>query len=114
METLLRIQQGDTWAREIIWTDENNQPVNLSGAQARMQMRAYYGAAEALLDLSSDPEIGGITLDPAGKINLLIEAEETAGLAAGLGVYDLEITFTGGVVKKLIWGNFLVAPEVTV
>lgn len=116
MEILLRIQQGDTWAREIIWTDENNQPVNLTGAQARMQMRAHYGAVDVLLDLSSDPDIGGITLDPAGKINLLIDAEDTAALAAGLslGVYDLKITFAGGVVKKLIWGNFLVMPEVTV
>jgi hypothetical protein len=111
METLLRIQQGDTWSLEIAWTDDEGQPVDLTGATAKMQMRPSAGSAVLVLELSSAN--GRIAVNPAGKLNLLVSAEDTGLLPVKSGVYDLEVTFTSGVVKKLIRGSYLVTPEVT-
>jgi hypothetical protein len=111
MDTILRIQQGDTWSLEIAWTDDEGLPVDLTGATAKMQMRPSAGSEVLVLELSSAN--GRIVVDPAGKINLLVSAEDTALLPAKSGVYDLEVTRTSGVVKKLIRGSYLVTPEVT-
>lgn len=111
MELALTIQQGDTYALDILWTDDvTQQPVDLTGASARMQMRSFYSSPAVVQELTVG---AGITIDPAGRITLLLSAVQTAALEAASGVYDLEVTFLSGVVKKVIQGRYTVNPEVT-
>ena len=110
-ERLLRIQQGDTWALEILLQDEQDQPVDLTGATAKMQLRPFPSSAVLVAELSTGNQ--RITVDPAGKIGSLLAAEVTAALPAKPGVYDLEVTFASGVVTKIIGGSYLVLAEVT-
>jgi len=67
-----------------------------------------------LVDLSSDPIVGGITLDPVeGTIYLQISAADTALLEPQMAEWDLEIDKGGGVVDPFLWGNCYIGAEVT-
>lgn len=113
MDTVnITIQQGDTYALDVQWIDDTTgQPVDLTDASARMQLRTYYSSPGVVLDLSTGT---GITIDAlTGRLTIVVPATQTAGLAAQSGVYDLEVTFASGVVKKVIRGTYTVDPEVT-
>lgn len=97
-------------------------PINLTGFIARMQIRPSIDSTTVLLELTT--ENGGITLGgAAGTIDLLADADATAlldfspstpaALAAGAGVYDLELEAADGEVTRLLQGNVVLDPEVT-
>jgi hypothetical protein len=75
-----------------------------------MQIRAYPLATPILYDASSDITLGGV----AGTITLLIPAADTATFTWWVGVYDLKLTSSSGVVTRLLEGSVAVSPEVTV
>lgn len=115
-EYSLRIEQGATLALSLVWADENGDPVDLTGATARAQVRAgarkggrnYVSGAEPLASLTCaipDPEEGRITVG--------LTAEETADLDFDGGVWDLEIELPGGTVRRILEGAAVLAQEVT-
>jgi hypothetical protein len=75
-------------------------------------------AANGALTLGASPTStlnAGITLiGAAGNIVLAIDASYTSKLASGSYVYDLELTSGSGNVTRLLEGQFVVTPEVTV
>lgn len=109
----LSIDQGATFTKTVTWkTGKPAVPVDLTGATARMQVRATLEATAVLVDLTT--ENGGITLgDAAGTVVLRIEAAATAAYAWRSGVYDLEVRFSDGTVRRLFSGSVSVSPEVT-
>jgi hypothetical protein len=87
-------------------------PMDLTGYTARMQARSSVGAADTLLDLTT--ENSGIVIDPAtGTIELRIDATDTAALAWTQGVYDLELVDATGFTTRLAQGSVSVEREVT-
>jgi hypothetical protein len=109
----LSIEQGATFTKTVTWkTGKPALPVDLTGCTARMQVREKIEAAEVLLSLSTTD--GRITLGGvAGTVNLRVEAEDTAEIVWKTGVYDLEIEFADGTVRRLFSGSIGVSPEVT-
>jgi hypothetical protein len=108
----LTIEQGATWEVVLTWGIDGA-PVNLSGYSARMQARETHEATTTVLSLTSSPA-AGITLGGAlGTITLAMTATQTAALAAGKYVYDLELVSTNGEVTRLVEGTLTVTPEVT-
>ncbi len=104
-------EQGATFSREIFWKDERKQPVDLTGYTARMQVRARTDASTTIVELTTANS--KITLTPStGKIALTISASDTASLAAGTYLYDLEMV-NGSAVYRLLEGKFEVYAEVT-
>lgn len=105
-------EQGTTFRRELVWLDESETPVNLSGYSARMQVRASHKTATTLIELSSGN--GRLIIDPTkGKIFMVLSATVTATFPAKQYVYDLEIESNDGEVLRLLEGSFTVSPEVT-
>jgi hypothetical protein len=103
------VTRGDSFHRQITWSDDNG-PVNLTGYTARMQIRASYTSATALISLT---QASGLTLGgAAGTIDINITSNQTTALAAGTYVYDLEMTY-GATVKTILKGTFVVTPQVT-
>jgi hypothetical protein len=80
---------------------------DLTAFTARMTIRDKIGGT-ALLALVSPT---GLVLTTS--IQILITAVQTAALAIGRWVYDLELVSASGVVTKLLNGTFNVAAEVT-
>lgn len=104
--------QGATLQRSITWSDSAKTPYNLTGYTARMQVRSNVTSNTVILSLTT--ENSRISLGSSDwNVNLLVDANTTANLTAGLYVYDLEIVSGTGVVTRLIEGNFKVKAEVT-
>jgi hypothetical protein len=80
-----------------------------------MQVRSNVTSNTIIATLSTTAgNTGTITLGgTAGTVDLLISAANTASLTAGQYVYDLELVSGGGVVTRLLEGNFKVSAEVT-
>jgi hypothetical protein len=85
-------------------------PVDLTGATARMQIRAKPGAA-LLLELTT--ENGGLSIASPGTITRYLSATASAALGWSTGVYDLEVEYPDGTVHRYFEGNVTVSPEVT-
>jgi hypothetical protein len=108
----LTIAAGATYSQTLNWkTGSPAAFVNTTGFTGRMQLRTSYTAATASLELTTAN--GRVSLTNAGVITLALTASETAALAAGRYVYDLELVSSGGVVTRLLEGVVTVSPEVT-
>lgn len=108
------IYQGATFPKRLRWKGPlpAQTPIDLTGCTARMQVRAEIGSPTVLLELTT--ENGGITLGgTAGTIDLYVGATATAAFTWEGGVFDLEIEFPGGDVRRLAQGSISVSPEVT-
>lgn len=104
--------QGATFQRSISWTDSAKNPYDLTSYTARMQVRPNVSSTSVILELTTGN--GRITLTSTEwNVNLLVAANVTANLTPGLYVYDLELVSGGGVVSRIIEGNFKVKAEVT-
>jgi len=107
--------QGATFSRSITWKDSANVAYDIAGYTARMQVRTAANAASYVIALTTENgriAIGN-TISTKGQVTLTISAADTANLTAGQYVYDLELVSGGGVVTRLIEGNFKVKAEVT-
>jgi hypothetical protein len=108
----LTIYQGSTW-RRVIRLATVAGAVDLSGATARMHVRATVATTTTLLELTESNGRALITDAAAGEITLLVSAATTALLSFASAVYDLEIEYAGGVVERVLEGNMKLSKEVT-
>ena len=108
----LKIDQGATFTKVVTWKTSPSTPVDLTGCTARMQVRSKVDSPTVLLSLSTTD--GSIVLGgTAGTVTLKLSATQTAAITWTTGVYDLEVVFSDGTVKRLIQGSVSVSPEVT-
>lgn len=109
----LLIEQGATFEKVISWKAGTPAlPVNLTGCTARTHVRNEIADETTLLVLTT--ENGGITLGGVlGTITLALSATATAALTWTTGVYDLEIVYADGKIRRLLAGTVNVSPEVT-
>jgi hypothetical protein len=90
------IDQGSDFSTEISVTDDNGDPVNLTGYSAAAQMRKHYTSATAI-----------------SFVALSMNAATSSNVTAGRYVYDCEITSSSNVVSRLVEGIVTVTPQVT-
>ncbi len=91
----LEIYQGATFVLKLQWLDDDDNPVDLTGATASMQIRDNIDAQTVLHEASSDN--GEITFDESeGRATVTIPASTTSGFDWTEGVYDLLITRPDG------------------
>jgi hypothetical protein len=108
----LTIEKGATFSHEFVWKDKNGQPINLTGATAKMQIRSY---ADGELFFEASTANGKLSIDEAaGKISLFVSAQETESFEDWrFGKYDIEVTNAALNVTRLIQGLVEVSQEVT-
>lgn len=91
---------------------EYNEPVNLTGFTARMQLREKLDSTTTLAEYTT--ENGKLTIDTAtSKVTISVDATTTAGYTFNTAVYSLELVSSGGQVTQLILGNITLVKEVT-
>jgi hypothetical protein len=110
----IKIEQGATFKLYILWkAKETDVPIDLTGFEARMQVRRNYASAEPWMTLTSvDGEIvlGGVD----GTVEVTGSAAKTALVPNRDGVYDIELYRPiDGFVRRLLQGEAIVSPEVT-
>jgi hypothetical protein len=90
---------------------EYNEPINLTGYTARMQIREKIDSAEVIKELTT--ENGGISINTTDStITLNISATDTAIFSFNTAAYSLEMV-SGGVVTPFANGNLTLVKEVT-
>jgi hypothetical protein len=105
----LSIGQGDTITRPLTVTDDDDVPVNLTGATVRFNLRRAHATA---LAITPAPTLD-LTAPAAGGCTLTLTAAQTAALAAGgRYVYEVEITDASGNVTTPVAGLCYVAEDV--
>jgi hypothetical protein len=91
---------------------EYNQPVDLTGLTARMQIRAKLDDTAVIKELTTTN--GGIILDNTAKtIQMYISATDTATFSFQSAVYSLELVSASGEVTQLVNGTLTLVREVT-
>lgn len=103
--------QGTTYAAQFTYSI-NDTPVNLTGYNARLQVREFHYSPDFIIGFDSIASSALYVGGSAGTIDLNIPPTSTEWLIPGDYVYDLEI-YTSTNVYRLIEGKFTVSPEVT-
>lgn len=99
------ILRGDTFCESFSFAT-GGEPLDLTGASARVQLRSRTGAILGGFESGNGIETEGSLLVWS------IESSETAGYAPGQYQYDIEIT-TGSTVRTYLTGMFVVQKDIT-
>lgn len=102
----LVIDQGSTFSTDLTLTDENGDPLALSGYTANSQIRRWYTSTNASASFTTSINT------TSAVITLTLTANQTSNLVFGRYVYDVEIT-DGTEVSRIVEGIVTVTPQVT-
>lgn len=106
----LLIEQGATFNKTITYTSIAGTAIDLTNVSVvRAQMRL--GSASSSTVLAFTCAVLGTPTN--GQISWSMPAATTSTAAAAAWVYDLEVEFTGGEVRRLLQGSVTVTAEVT-
>lgn len=119
------IEQGATLDFELAYKDSNNNPIDLTNYQGRMQIRPSVGSDTVYITLSSSLDLDGTGLNfngsdglnppTSGTIGIFISANSSSKLDFREAIYDLELA-TGSsypVVTRLLEGKIKLSKNVT-
>jgi hypothetical protein len=108
----ITIEQGSTFSLSLNWTNSSDETIDLTSYSARMKGRADNESTTEIFSLTEASEITLASSDP--NVVITIPAATTANYDAPLlGVYDLELVSSGGVVTKILKGRLRIDREVT-
>lgn len=103
------IQQGVSYNQTITLKDkQSGQPLNLTGCTAAAQIRGTYNDLVPAAEFTTYIGIG-----TDGKIQISLTPEQTSAIMIDRGVYDIELTYPGGVKDRILQGNVVISKEVT-
>ena len=116
------IEQGATTNLNIQWTNKSGSAVDLTGYQARMQIRPGIEASDVYISLSSSlsPDGTGLNLSgsngetpvESGSVGIYISAYSSSLLNFTEAYYDLEM-INGREVTRLLEGKVRLSKNVT-
>jgi len=116
------IEQGATTNLNIQWTDASGSAIDLTGYQARMQIRPGIESSEVYISLSSSLQPDGTGLNLAGScdcnppesgsVGIYISAYSSSLLNFNEAYYDLEMV-NGIEVTRLLEGKIKLSKNVT-
>jgi len=110
----IEIEKGSTFRHTFVWTYavDPQDPIDLTGSTARMQIRENQESDEILHELTT--ENGGITLGGVtGEIYLFVSDTDSTAWEWNSGVYGLEIQFPNTDVRRLCRGTIKAFDETT-
>lgn len=120
------IEQGATLDFEIAYKDSDNNPIDLTGYQAKLQIKDQPGGSTTYLTLTSTLDSTGTGLNmsgssgtnplSSGSIGVYISAVTSSLLTFESAFYDLELVSGSGdtaTVTRLLQGKVNISKEVT-
>ena len=102
----LYIDQGTSFSTVVTITDNNGDPIDLTGYQGASQIRKTYSSSTSY---PFDVLVG----NTSGTVTLSMSANATANIAGGRYLYDVELTDTGGLISRVFEGIVTVNPNIT-
>jgi hypothetical protein len=108
------IDQGADWFLNVTWENVNNEPIDITGYTAALQLRTSPLSRTVALNLTTEND--GLVLNGvSGLINIHATNEQTALLAPQRYSYDLELYSpdSPSIVTRLIQGIIDVSANTT-
>jgi hypothetical protein len=106
----IRIAQRETFSLTTHWTNPDGTPKDLTGYTAMMQIRQTVDSEDDEITLTDED---GITITgEEGRVDVVIQADETAAMDFESGVYDLFL-MGDGVSTRLLKGKVAIDKAVT-
>lgn len=102
------VYAGDSFKVTLTFTDTNNQPIDLSTATLKMQVKRNLGIPNPALTLTSSD---GITI--SGGSHNILSINKVINLKGAVYFYDLQSTATDGTIITYLRGKFTVVQDVT-
>ena len=102
----LKIEQGTDYVTSVNLTDDDGNPISLSGYTGAGQIRKYYTSTTAV-DFSVSIEAN------TGVVTLVLTSGQTNAMEAGRYVYDVELTDSGNTISRVLEGIVTITPGVT-
>jgi hypothetical protein len=107
------VDQNTTFTFTIDYEDATGNPINLTGATAKMQVRDSKGGQKLAFTLTSPS--GGITITPLlGKLTIKMTPTQTSKLFYPKSEYDLMLTDSSLNKTKLLEGFLTLSRSVTI
>jgi hypothetical protein len=107
------VDQNATFTFIVEYKDNNNLPIDLTGATAKMQVRDTKGGTKLAFSLTSPS--GGIVIDPTnGKLTIKITPTQTNKMFYPKSSYDIMITDSNSNKIKLLEGYMTLSRSVTI
>lgn len=100
----LVINQGETFSNQILLQDEFGNDYDVSGYTCVAAMRKYHGSANVVAFSTSISN---------GQCTIAMTAGETANVADGRWVYDVDIISASNTVTRIVEGIITVKPAAT-
>lgn len=108
------VDQNTTFTFTVEYKDSSGNPIVLTNATAKMQVRDTQGGTKLAVTLTSAAN-GGIVITPStGKIVITMTPEQTIKLFYPKSAYDLMLTDQYGVKRKLMEGYLTLSRSVTI
>jgi hypothetical protein len=101
------LDQGTTFNTTLNLTDDNGQPIDLTGYNVLSQIRRWYTSSNSISFAATIPQPNN------GIIQLSLDANATAGMYYGRYVYDVITLSSANVITRVVEGILTVTPEVT-
>ena len=102
----LLLDQGSTFSTTITLTDENGDPLDLTGYSGRAQIRKH-SSSNTAYDFTVD------LANTTGEVTLSMSANGTAAIPGGRYLYDVELIDHSNNVVRILEGIISVDPEIT-
>ena len=106
----LEIDQGSTFRYEIILTEKDGTPSNLTSYTVKSEIRKNYKSLTVSGEFTTEFTEANPLL---GKIILSLTDEETIEIKAGRYLFDVIITNSSGFTTRIMEGGVEVTPRVT-
>ena len=107
------VDQNTTFTFIVDYKDSDGNPINLTGATAKLQVRDTKGGTKLAFTLTSPSS--GITIDAAnGKLTIRMTPTQTSKLFYPKSSYDLMITDSNSIKTKIIEGFLTLSRSVTI
>ena len=107
------VDQGTTFTFTVEYKDNNDSPIDLTGATAKLQVRDTQGGSKLAFTLTSPAS--GIIINPLlGKLTIKMTATQTNKLFYPKSAYDLMITDSNLNKTKLMQGFLTLSRSVTI
>lgn len=113
------IEKGTSFTLSIVYKNQNNNPIDLTGYCARLVWRTNTGDIETFLSTEIDPSRYYFNVDgPTGRITFKLPASETNSYEFRTAKYDLEIQsdddhYAGGgkLTTRILYGTITMIPR---
>lgn len=107
------VDQNTTFIFEAVYKDPDGNPIDLTGASAKLQVRDLKGGSKLAFSLTSPN--GGIVIDPTnGKLTIKMTPTQTNKLFYPKSSYDIMVTDSNLNRIKLLEGFLSLSRSVTI